>query len=369
LDCSLSDPNSHLIFVAAKNREVRKDQVHAELSCGRSRPSAIFRENLLASPEYVQSLMSPPSSELNVVETPFSDREREQLRLMCHYTLHASHSLAEITIPQDRDQSLWSTWVTELALESDFLLHGVLSLSALHLALSGVSRQKNIILAIRHHDLGVALFRPHLSTITAGHYDAMIAFSCIVAFYAFGIQRLSEPDESPIIKLYQVLTLIRGSSVILKADYEAVLRSRWSAMMTHIPDEVPQELPDDIKDMLSTLQQCASTTTLGIDQQNVYRSTIEVLRANLEYALTHLFTQKTTTLFVVMCPAEFWNLISSGEPLALAILANYAVILHWQQKNIWMEGWGKDLAEAVTSAISSEWHDCIHWARRETGCV
>jgi hypothetical protein len=314
-------------------------------------------------------MMSPSSSEQSIVESHFTDTGREQLRLMCHYTLQASHSIAEITIPEDQDQSLWSTWVTDLALECDFLLHGVLSLSALHLALCGVSRQKNTVLAIRHHDLGVALFRPHLSSITAGNYDAMIAFSCIVAFYAFGIQRCSDPDESPITKLHQVLTLIRGSSVIIKADYEAVLRSRWSAIMSHIPQISPKVLPDGIRNTISLLRQRVSTMTLVTDQQNVYLSTIAVLRDSLEYAVASLFTQRTITMFVLMCPAEFWIMVSAGEPLALAILANYTVILHWQRKNIWMEGWGTSIVEAVRHAIPLEWHDCIDWAGREVECI
>jgi hypothetical protein len=354
----------------AKNTKGRKAQADVAPSDDGSKTStSLYSENFLASPTYLQSMMPQSSSEQSIVEPNFTDRDREQLRLMSHYTLHASNSLAEITIPKDRDQSLWSTWVTELAFECDFLLHGILSLSALHLALCGVSRQKNTVLAIRHHDLGVALFRPHLSSITAGNYNAMIAFSCVIAFYAFGIHRCSEPDESPITKLHQVLTLVRGSSVILKADYEAVHRSRWSAIMSELPINGPRELPDDVEDMISKLQQGVSTMTLVTEQEHVYRSTIGALRDGLKYALTYLFTQKTITLFVLKCPVGFWNMISTGEPLALAILANYAVIFHWQRKNIWMEGWGKDIVTAVRDAIPPQWHECIHWAQRETECI
>jgi hypothetical protein len=51
-------------------------------------------------------------------------------------------------------------------------------------------------MAIRHHDLGVAMFRPHLSNITPENHDAVFAFSCIVVLYTFGIQRPFEPTEA-----------------------------------------------------------------------------------------------------------------------------------------------------------------------------
>jgi hypothetical protein len=363
MDCSLADPNSQLIFVPGKNAKAAKTQIEVGLcDDSGSNPSSLPSD-------YLQSMAFPSTSQQSGVEPHFTDKEREHMKLMCHYTLHASHSLTEITMPENRDRFLWSNWITELAFDSDFLLHGILGLSALHLALGGVSRQENIVLAIHHHDLGVSLFRPHLSTITGEKYDAMIAFSVVVAFYAFGILRCSDPDESPIAKLHQVLTLIRGSSVILKADYDLVLRSRWSAMLIEVTNKAQQELSGDMEEMLSTLQRRVATTTLGTDEQITYVVTLEALRGGLKYALTHLFTQRATTLFVLTCPVEFWSMISSRQPLALAILANYAVILHWQRRNIWMEGWGIEIINAVYNTLSPEWYGCIHWARKEMELV
>lgn len=55
-------------------------------------------------------------------------------------------------------------------------------------------------MAIHHYDLGLALFRPHLSNIAADKYDAIFAFSCDFAFYPLGIQRSSESEMNPIAK-------------------------------------------------------------------------------------------------------------------------------------------------------------------------
>ena len=149
---------------------------------------------------------------------------------MNHFTLHTSKTITEVTIPED--ESIWGTWATELASENDFLLHGLFSLSSLHLVLCSISPQKNTVTAIHHHGLGLALFRPQLPT---ENFDAVFAFSCVVAFYSFGIHRASESEMDPITTIHQVLTLIRRSAVIVKSDHEVMKQSRWSVLMAHDP--------------------------------------------------------------------------------------------------------------------------------------
>ncbi len=187
-DCSLADQNSDLIFVPAKQINIQKVRANNDLPSNKSSLSSLFSEHSINPAENFKSItISTPNTEQSIIGSHFTDSEREQLRLMNHYALHTSKSITEITIPEDRDHSIWGNWVTELAFGNDFLLHGLLSLSALHLALCGVSRKDHIVIAIHHHSLGVELFRPHLSNITTDNYDAVFAFSCVIAFYSFGI--------------------------------------------------------------------------------------------------------------------------------------------------------------------------------------
>jgi hypothetical protein len=329
-----------------------------------------------------QSASSPTSTSV-VIQSSFTDTERERLRLMNHYTLHTSKTITEINVPED--PTVWRDWVTELAFENDFLLHGLLSLSALHLALSGVSPRKHTVVAIHQHALGIALFLPELSHITADNYDAVFAFSCVVAFYAFGIPRCPGSDHSdglavkddPIAKLLQVLILLRRSSVIVKSAHDVLLQSRWSMLLLpwmSLQSATQIDLPDGMEDMLSKLLQrvqTSSTTTAPTPssvstQQGVYTSTIEILRVSLIFALSRPRAQLTLTLFPIITPSEFWTLVHMSEPLALAILANYAVILYWFGDNIWLHGWGKESIEGIHQALPPEWYDCIAWAIRRT---
>jgi hypothetical protein len=367
-DCSLADQTSDFIFISDKRIEGQKEQANTESPGSISALSTLSSGHSINSPESLKSItISTPSTEQSISESHFTDTERDRLRLMNHYTLHTSKSITEITIPEDQDQSIWGTWVTELAFENDFLLHGLLSLSALHLALRGVSRQKNTVLAIHHHDLGVALFRPHLSNITADKYDALFAFSCFVALHSFGIQRCSESELNPIAKIHQVLLLLCGTRKIIKCDNEALKGSRWSVLAAPDDFQPPQNLSDEIEQMLSTLLQ--RTSTISASQKDGYTLVIQTLRDNFTIAVKYQHNRFSLSLFPAQCPTKFWEMVGIGEPLALAILANYAVILYWLRKNIWVEGWGKETVDAVRQALPTEWQECIAWAVRETGCA
>lgn len=286
---------------------------------------------------------------------------------MHHYTLHTAKTIADLSVPTDRDQTIWQNFAVELALENDLVLHGLLSLSALHLALCGISKRRYTILAIHHHDLGLALFRPYLTNITAQNYESVFAFTCIVMLYAFGIQRCSESTANTIEKVHQILTLISNSRPITKSHMQALRHSRWSIMM--MPEPYPtldEKLPDEMETMLAKLLQRASVTATTPTQAETYIAVIQSLRYVLIITLTPRPAHVTLVIFPMLNPGEYWDMILNHDPLALAVLANYAVTLHRLRYSIWLEGWGKETVDAVQAILAPEWHDCIEWALRET---
>jgi hypothetical protein len=68
--------------------------------------------------------------------------------------------------------------------------------------------------------------------------------------------------------------------------------------------------------------------------------------------------------FPIQCPLQFVLKLKEQDPLALVILAHYAVILHWlREEHLWMRGWGKDIVDTVKHTLDKEWLDCIEWPR------
>ncbi|EED18860.1 conserved hypothetical protein [Talaromyces stipitatus ATCC 10500] len=370
--CSLSDISSSLMFISTdptaerfkKILNVVERQPNSEMAIS----STVFHgRSTNTSPADTSSCPSFTSTSENVSETHISDTEKERLRLMHHYTLHTAKTLAELSIPTDRDQTIWSDFAVDLALEHDLVLHGLLSLSALHLALRGIFKQRHTILAIHHHDLGLAIFRTHLTNITSHNYDSIFAFTCIVMLYAFGIQRCSESTANTIAKVHQILTLISNSRPITKSHMDALRHSRWSVMMMSEPyPTLDQKLPDDMEAMLAKLAQRVAVTAKTASQADVYNAVVQSLRYILILTSTPRPAQVTLVIFPMLSPREYWDMMRDHDPLALAVLANYAVTLHWLRYSIWLEGWGKETVDAVHATLPPEWHDCINWAVEQT---
>lgn len=108
------------------------------------------------------------------------------LVLMNNWTASTWKSIID---PQDKYQKLWQTFVPTEAASHPFLMHGILALSALHLASdsgrSQETRREHRAVALRHHEYSIALFRPLLNKITAQN--------CNVSASVLSTTRISNP--------------------------------------------------------------------------------------------------------------------------------------------------------------------------------
>ena len=129
--------------------------------------------------------------------------------------------------------------------------------------------------------------------------------------------------------------------------------------------EPTQKLSVEMEGVLAELSQRIRTTIATTAQSDVYAAAIATLRHNFLLATTRPHAKMTIVLFPIMVQPEFLVLLRIGEPLALAILANYAVILHWLRGHIWLERWGKEVVDAVHQVLTQDWRECIAWAVQE----
>ena len=268
--------------------------------------------------------------------------------------------------------AVWRDHVPQLAFEHDYLLHGLLGLSSLHLALKGLSepslQREHALLAIHHHNIGIAGFRAHITDITVDTINPLFAFSCIIVLYSFGIYQSVQSQLDPIAKIHQVLTLVRGTGVIVKSgSIQWIEHGPMSAVIMPMAADATQELSVEIEGALTELSRRIRTTMATTVQEDVYAAAIFTLRQTFLIATERPDAELVIVYFPIMVHPEFLKLVCIGEPLALAILANYAVILHWLRGYIWLEGWAKQVISAVHQALPQDWRECVAWAVLEVG--
>ncbi|KAH6974775.1 hypothetical protein EDB80DRAFT_830602 [Ilyonectria destructans] len=181
---------------------------------------------------------SPPDGQWPQYDTS------HDLELLHHYPTCTYLTLAS-------DSSLEHTWqvcIPQIAYSHPFLMHGLLAMSACHLAVlepAGAERYTN--LATRHYASAIGLFRPMLENIQEANAVPVIAFSTLIADLSFAMRHAS-PDQStvPTPTKYandqlDVFRLVRGVKGILSRASTWAENSPISPLLLSTNMEDPEE--------------------------------------------------------------------------------------------------------------------------------
>ena len=295
-------------------------------------------------------------------EPGFVGEERDNLRLMHHFAVSA-HSLIA---PTSEAIAVWRDLVPQLAFEYGFLLHGVLAVSALHLSLtSQVNKLANSALALRHYTAALALFRPHLNSITSSNICPLFAFSCIVPAFIFGYPHVSTFPSNPLPEMFEMFSVMRGCSGIVRSGSQWLRRSSFKHLLIPPQTDPSQALPTEIERALTGLLACNDQTTTQPAIRDAYITAIEILRESFQLAANMPGEKVAGLPFPIRMPIEVLTMMREGDPMALIILAHYGIILHWLDWVPWMAGWGRQTVNAINETVGEEWRVYIAWPIEE----
>jgi hypothetical protein len=133
----------------------------------------------LATPQNDPFAASTPCSETKIIPS-FSLKD---MSLLHHWTVATSHSILPGVPAVNR---LWRDVYPEIAYNHAYMMHSLISLSALHIAYVRPSdRRANLHIAAHHHTLALSGFRADTYSIRPENADAILATSTLMFFYAF----------------------------------------------------------------------------------------------------------------------------------------------------------------------------------------
>lgn len=330
----------------------------------------------------IQSPSSHASSILNIPpEVQFTTLERDRLRLMHHYDLFTCETVADLILPTPEGVNIMRNYVPELAFEHNFLLHGVLALSSLHLALLSLDnadaqgRERHLSLATYHHSCAIQIFNHDLANSADHNIDALFLFSTLIAMCAFGFQRVTQvSQEKSLEQIVEMLSLLRGTGTVAKSGFDKLMQGRLGPLFGQMGRALAggfEELSVGVETVLSNLLDRVLETTSP--QRELYIDALAALRLNLELAsAVSIPHQAPISTFPVITPPGFFQIVATGDPLALALVANYGIILHWLRGNIWLAEWGRQTSRTIKTALSPDWEECLldlrEVDRKYSGC-
>lgn len=194
---------------------------------------------------------------------------------MHHYSTVTS--LTFVDRPSWRE--IWQDEVPREALKHPFLMHGLLSVTALHIAhlnQNGSSRKDAYIrAAAKHQDQALSSSRQVLGNISPQNCNALIAFACFVAVFAFASPR---PTSMNFHHFAEVMTLLRGISAICNTARVWIDAGAFAPIVNFDLNHNPDILDLETASALDRLDVQAQRMSRTGEEAAVYADSIAKLR-------------------------------------------------------------------------------------------
>lgn len=291
------------------------------------------------------------------------------LELLHFYTVATSLTLSS----RPELQRIWQDVVPRLAFSHQFLLHGILAFSALHLARLQPERKTLLdTQASAHHDTGLTLFKIAMSNITPENCDACFAFSSITAAYAWASSDQSGDLfflESSACGDVEWVSLLRGVHTLLKVAGEWMEGGAMKLMLQprHLEPELARAMDPEVSDKLTTLSQLWDCSAhLNLHEVEALNETLALLQEACGLVASSIIDPEIDVILVVygwpiQVPETFFTMVKDQKPEALILLAHYSILLDKVNQLWYTKGMSRRLLQTIHNKLGKEWECWLTW--------
>lgn len=300
-----------------------------------------------------------------------SDQESQNLELMHHFCTSTFLTLTDeaAMIP------IWQLYVPRYAFRHRFLLHGILTLAALHrLALN---EPPDSIVDLReaaraHQQKALSEYIPLLQEIDESNCHALFAFSAILGATSFAfLQSHNEPssNEEFLYSFLDVFELLQGSTVIAVQGRDWLKQGDLSAWIGPNPfldvesDKVEPMADMSLEFILTAMMHPENSTDSSADmaaRRSTCETSIRLLRALFPSGAIVAVHDKLLG-WPALVGTAFMSLLKASDPVALVILAHYGAAIANHNRLWFLHGLGRRLTQAISGILDESWKPYLAW--------
>ena len=295
-------------------------------------------------------LRPPTASKLNLL----------QLELLHHYTASACLAISD----KPSIQQEWQISVPREALSHECLMYAILATAAVHLMNQSLTlRHRYEKDAIYHRRLALRSAIPQFQDITPRNCHALFAVSSIVAILAFAFPNPSPISDSHTIVdgMIEFFILVRGVQIVLgtasswieDGDLMYLTRYSWTEKLSPVSEPVERAF-----DLLNERNE---KTTKDPEVRKSYSVAIKILHK--AFRTYKIISDERSLVFIwpVIVPELYMTQLKVREPMALVVLAHFAVLLHSINGLWWSQNRGAQLVVAIWHLLPPDWQSVIDW--------
>ncbi|CZR68316.1 uncharacterized protein PAC_18215 [Phialocephala subalpina] len=334
--------------------------------CVKTKKSCEFSSSITPSTvddKKTPGMLASPEETILASKVPFSEVETlswEDLELLHHFSTVTYTTLA---YREDLHQ-MWRIQIPKMAMKQKFLMHSLFSIASLHIAFSHPENASSYVdRAIRHNNIALREYSSKLHSITPENSPSLFACSILLIIVALRLP-VSGPHQGPIGTIEEIagiFVLTRGVRLVLAEMWDWVRESEIAPLFVgrELDDNII--LPKDVADAVELLEECNQQSADTGSDKEAYALAIQGLKASF----MHLRSKERDNGLVLSWPVDvsqdYTKLLSLRRPMALVILAYFAVTLEEVRESWWAEGWGTQLIQEVSQVLSAEWKCLMVW--------
>ncbi|KAN0099844.1 hypothetical protein V8E51_013619 [Hyaloscypha variabilis] len=284
----------------------------------------------------------------------------DDLELLHHYLTNTFTTLAS----RDHLRRMWQIDIPKLGLKHKFLMHSLLSVTALHIASSHPpSRASYIDKAMRHHNITLRQYRYMLSNMTQQNSASLLACSTLIVIFALNLAVLRPQKETsgPIEEIIGIFSLLRGVPFLLGEMWCWVQESEVAPLFIGRELDGMVGLPDDVAKAITLLEERNQLSSTEVSERETYTRAIQGLEKCFKLPSSKDQDNGMVLRWPISVGQEYITLLEARQQMALVILAHYAVALNEINDMWWANGWGNKLIQEVNHLVIGNWRSLIVW--------
>ncbi|KAF1952307.1 hypothetical protein CC80DRAFT_596673 [Byssothecium circinans] len=299
---------------------------------------------------------------------PISSFDTEDVELLRHYATQSSLTLS----PRDY-LSLFQVNVPGEAKGHLYLMHSVLAFSALHLSFVDVrNRNRHSYVASTQHEKALVCFRSTVTEVTPDNAGAITIFSYLTAVYTLGLPVVFgfESIESPLSTFIDMLNVLRQAwnavgrvqAVVETGSLHDLLRPSGKRLCNCIMHAKGSKVVGFLEYFIDT------SPATEPENKHIYLDAIQHWHRFFLNMPCKPPLWSHVLVWVMTVPHAYIQLLLQKRPMALVILANWAIGLY-RAPNMWFNQWAKEVTGEIWNTSDDETRRGLSWAAEVCGVI
>lgn len=288
---------------------------------------------------------------------------------------HYSHRTCRANLGSGtRINYLWQEHIPREAVRHPFLMHGVLALSALHLASARPAQaQKYASLCDKHQAIALASYRGILGHITEDVANAIFALSTILSISslaraALRASLMPEPQHISVDAICELLYMTRGVREVREAAGDAILKGPFSVLLfghqrsSDVQVTFSTGLADTFRSLERMMYQYITNSPEKLRLclnalemlQNVFKNAVYFYTRN-ELEMGHIWSWTAGVGY------DFIKLVQSSYPPALVLCAYFSMATLMMKHTWYVTTWGRFAFQGIVIALNGQLREHLDW--------